>query len=185
MPAEMLQWFAVSTRSRHEKQVAKQLAAKSIEHWLPLYDAVHQWKNGRQRVQLPLFPGYLFVRMQAAERLQVLNVMGVAYIVGSRLGPTPINELEIGAIRGVLNSNLTMEPRSYVTVGERVRVCSGPLAGCEGILVRNKDDLRVVLSIDLIMRSVAVELDGHDVEPLMPTKHLMVREAEWEGSCAA
>ena len=159
-------WYAIYTCSRHEKRVSEQLESKVIEHFLPLYESVHHWKDRRVRVQLPLFPGYLFVHIPLSRKIQVLEVPSVVRMVGFHGAPAALPEEEIVSLRSGLSGNLRVEPHPYLTVGRRVRVVRGPLAGREGIMVRKKDRLRLVISIDLIMRSMAVEVDAADVEPL-------------------
>jgi transcription antitermination factor NusG len=158
-------WYAVYTCARHEKQVAQQLERKSVEYFLPLYEAVHHWKDRRVTVQLPLFPGYVFVHIPLAQRLKVLELPSVVRMIGFQGVPAALPDEEIVSLRGGLAGNLRAEPHPYLKVGRRVRVVHGPLAGREGILVRKKDRLRLVISIDLIMRSMAVEVDAADVEP--------------------
>src|SRR5260221_4952687 len=151
------QWYAVYTCARHEKRVAQQFALKRVESYLPLYDALHRWKDRRVHVQLPLFPGYVFVRIALQDRLKVLEVPSVVRLVGVNGRPTPLPEDEMTALRNGLTNELRAEPHPYLKIGRRVRVHRGPLVGREGILVRKKDKLRLVLSIDLIMRSLTVE----------------------------
>jgi len=159
-------WYAVYTCARHEKRVAEQLGERRVECFLPLYDAVHRWKDRRVHVQLPLFPGYIFVHMPLRERLRVLELPSVVRIVGFNGEPTALPEQEIVSLRDGLASQLRAEPHPYLKVGRRVRVRRGPLAGRDGILLRKKDKLRLILSIDLIQRAMAVEVDAADVEAL-------------------
>lgn len=159
-------WYAIYTCARHEKRVSQQLVRKSIEHFLPLYEAVHRWKDRRARVQLPLFPGYLFVHIPLAQRVQVLEVPSVVRMVAFQGVPAALPEDEILSLRSGLTGDLRVEPHPYLKIGRRMRVIRGPLVGREGILVRKKDRLRLVISIDLIMRSMAVEVDAADVEAL-------------------
>lgn len=159
-------WYAIYTCARHEKRVAQQLERQSIEHFLPLYEAVHRWKDRRARVQLPLFPGYLFVHIPLARRMQVLEVPSVVRMVAFQGVPAVLPDEEILSLRSSLSGDLRVEPHPYLKIGRRMRVIRGPLAGREGILVRKKDRLRLVISIDLIMRSMAVEVDAADVEAL-------------------
>ena len=168
LPAPYLEphWYAAYTCARHEKRVAEQLEQRSVELFLPLYETVHRWKNGRARLELPLFPGYVFVRIALPERLRVLEVPSVVRLVGFGGLPTPLPEGEVEALREGLARNLRAEPRPFLTVGRRVRVKSGPLQGLEGILMRRKGNYRVVISMDLIMRSIVVDLDLADVEPI-------------------
>jgi len=149
---------------RHEKRVALQLGRHSIDYFLPLYQTVHRWKNKRARLELPLFPSYLFVRIPRTERVQVLQLPGVHYLVNVAGEPVAISDREIQVLHSVLFSRLRVEPQPYLSVGRRVRVKVGPLQGSEGILVRHKNNFRVVLSMDLIMRSVAVDVDVADLE---------------------
>lgn len=158
-------WFAVYTTPRHEKHVSCLLAQRQIETFLPLYRAVRQWKKRPPVVlELPLFPTYVFVRVAPGARGALLRLPGVLSMVGSSREPWPLPDLEIEALRsGLLERKF--EPHPYLTVGEKVRIKAGVMAGVEGVLVRKKNDLRVVLSLDLIMRSIAVEVDADDVEP--------------------
>lgn len=167
-PADGLapRWFAAHTRSRHEKKIAEQLASRDIEYFLPLYDAAHRWKDRVAHVQLPLFPGYIFVHVPVQQRLRVLEIAGVAGLVTFNGKPAPLPVCEIESLRNGLAARLKAEPLPYLTVGRRVRVKKGPLSGVEGILLRKKDALRIVISIDLIQRSVALEIDAADVDPL-------------------
>jgi transcription termination/antitermination protein NusG len=158
-------WYAVCTRARHEKRVAANLEQKGLEHFLPLYETLSQWKDRRARVCLPLFPGYVFVHFPLQQRMRVLDVPSVASIVSFNGKPAPLADSEIDRLRGALAGSFLVEPHPYLRVGRRVRVLCGPLAGLEGILVRKKGGTRLVVSIDLIMRSVSLEIDAAHVEP--------------------
>jgi|SRR5271166_5069700 len=158
-------WYAVYTRSRHEKTVAAQLVHKSVEHFLPLYETIRKWKNGRFKVHLPLFPGYLFVHLPLRDRLQVLQVPGVVQLVGSGGVALPLPQAEIETIRDAMTKGLQAHPHPYLKVGSRVRIRSGPLQGLHGILLRKKGQLRLVVSVDLIMRSISIDVDESEVEP--------------------
>jgi transcription antitermination factor NusG len=158
----------VYTRSRHEKTIAQQLAAKGVEHFLPLFEALHRWKDRRVRVSLPLFPGYLFVRIRTTERRAVISVPGVVGIVGNSSAPRAIADWEIEALRTCIAQQARLQPCPYLAVGRKGRVTSGPLADTEGILVRRKGSTRLVLSITLINRSVEVEVGAEDVVALAP-----------------
>ncbi len=158
-------WYAVYTCCRHEKQVAAQFASREIEHYLPVYESVHRWKNGRALVQLPLFPGYVFVRIALRDRVRVLQVPSVVSLVGASGMASPLSDDEVELIRRGICGGLRVEPHPYLKAGRRVRVRRGPLAGSEGILVRKKGTLRLVIALDLIMRAMAVEVDAEDVEP--------------------
>lgn len=156
-------WLAVYTAPRHEKQVLQHLEHRSIECFLPLYESLRRWKSGPTLVSMPLFPGYLFVHADHAERRKVLESPSVIRIVGTRIGPSPLPEAEIRALRQAVSSGLAL-PHSYLNVGTRVRVMQGPLTGMEGILLRIKGSTRLVLNINLIMQSVSVEVNCCDVE---------------------
>lgn len=158
-------WFALYTTPRHEKHVSEMLLQRRIETFLPLYRATRRWKKSRQIVlELPLFPTYVFARVPREARSSALSVPGVLSIVGSAREAWPLPDLEIEALRsGLLERKI--EPHPYLTIGERVRIKAGVMTGIEGVLVRKKNDFRVVLSLDAIMRSVAVEVDADDLEP--------------------
>ena len=159
-------WFAAYTSSRHEKRVAEHLAMRDVEVFLPLYAAMHRWNNGcKVKVELPLFPGYIFVRIQRQERVRVLEAPGVLSLVGRGSVPSSLPDLEIEALRASLHLR-KLEPHPYLVVGERVRIKYGPAAGIEGVLLRKKNNFRVVLTLTNVMRSVAVEVDADEVEPL-------------------
>lgn len=160
-----LKWYAAYTRANHERSVAKQLGSRSLEHYLPVYESLRRWKDRRVRLELPLFPGYVFVRIALRDRLRVLEVPGVARLVGFNGAPTELPGEEINALREGLEGGLRAQPHPYLTAGRRVRVKRGPLAGLEGILLRRKGNWRVVLSLDLIQRSVSADIEASDVEP--------------------
>ena len=159
-------WFAVYTTPRHEKKVSDVLAERQIETFLPLYRTNRQWKKSRPTVlELPLFPTYVFVRIEYRARGAVLGVPGVLSIVGSGREPWPLPDLEIEALRSALLER-KIEPHPYLVVGERVRIRAGIMTGIEGVLIRKRNEFRVILTLDAIMRSVAVEVDADDVEPI-------------------
>jgi transcription antitermination factor NusG len=161
---DVSRWYALYTSSRHEKRVAQLLNARDVSCYLPLYSTVRQWQDRRKEVELPLFPGYVFVQISLRSRLQVLTVPGVVQIVSFDGRPSPVSDTEIDALRSGFSKRARFRPHPYLKVGSHVRVRRGPLEGMQGILVRRKDSFRLVLSVDLIMRSVAVEVDEADVE---------------------
>lgn len=164
--SEQLQWYAVHTRSRHEKSIAARLHSHDTEIFLPLHRSRKRWKNGvHAEVDLPLFPCYLFVRIHAHDRIRLLQTPGVLGFAASSAQPTAIPNEDIVVLR-TATSLLEAEPHPYLNCGDRVRVVAGPLAGIEGILTRRKQECRVVLSIEAIMRSIVVEVNEFEIEPM-------------------
>jgi transcription antitermination factor NusG len=160
-------WFAVYTISRHEKRVAQHLTQREIEYYLPLYRSQRKWSDGsRVTLELPLFPGYLFVRIKKTERVRVLDVPGALAVVGGTgREPVALPDDAIDALRTGLHLRRA-EPHPLLTVGQRARIRSGALAGMEGVVVRMKNSLRVVLTLEHIQRSIAVEVGSDDLEPM-------------------
>lgn len=156
-------WYAAYTASRHEKTVAEHLQQRDVECFLPLYETVHRWRNGRHTVQLPLFPSYVFVRMGMRDKLRVLQVPGLVQLVTFQGSPAALPDSEIETLRGALTSGALAHPHRYLNVGSKVEICRGPLQGMRGILLRHQGQFRVVLSVEMIMRSIAVEVDASDV----------------------
>jgi transcription antitermination factor NusG len=159
-------WYAAYTRANHERRVADQLAERGVENFLPQYETLRKWKDRNVRLQMPLFPGYVFVHLALQNRLQVLQVPGVACLVGFAGRPVAVPEGEFTRIRGFLKQGLRADPHPYLTAGRRVRVRSGPLEGMEGIVLRRKNGCRLVISLELIQRAIAVDVDLVDVEAL-------------------
>lgn len=159
-------WYAIYTCPRHEKCVAEQVEQRSFPCFLPLYRSVRRWKDRRKELELTLFPGYVFVRMALTSKLLVLQLPGVVRIVSFNGKPAALPTAEIEALRTRWSSELKVEPHPYLRAGRRVRVHSGPMQGLEGIVLRRKDRCRVIFSIDLIMRSLAVEVDEADLEAM-------------------
>jgi transcription antitermination factor NusG len=167
----LLNWYALYTCPRHEKCVAQQIEQRSISCYLPLYRSVRRWKDRRKVLELALFPGYVFVQLALPDRFRVLQLPSAVRLVSFNGQPAVLPEVEIEQLRQRLSGGVCAEPHPYLRVGRRVRVCGGPMQGLEGIIVRRKDRCRVVFSLDLIMRSVAVEVDESDVEPMAERKH--------------
>jgi len=161
-----LAWWALYTRHQHEKTVAEMLSAKGFEVFLPLYDSMRRWKDRNKLLSLPLFPCYVFVRGGLNRKLQVVTTPGVHMILyrGERVATIP--ESEILAIRKTVEGSFRVEPHPFLKCGERVRVIRGSLEGVEGVLVRKKNMFRLVLSVEMLAQSVAVEIDASDVEPV-------------------
>jgi len=162
-------WYAAFTLTRHEKRVAAQCEERQIESFLPLYSVKHRWKNRCSVVlELPLFPNYLFVRIDPRQRLRVVKIPGVVSIVSGGRELLPVPDHHITALRAGLLTR-TIEPHSNLEVGDRVCITTGPIAGMEGILERQKNELRVVLKLEMIGRSVSVEVGAEEIELVGPT----------------
>ena len=160
-----LRWYAVYTKSRHEKTVGELLWQKDIECFLPLREALSQWKDRRKLVQFPLFPGYLFVHTSLPDRrLDIIKVPSVVRIVGSNNGPEPIPDEQIQALKHFVFSEIEVDPYPYMKEGDQVRIIRGSLKGLRGILVEKKSRFRFVLSVDLIQQSVSCEINAEDCE---------------------
>ena len=169
-------WYALYTRHQHEKTAGDLLARKGFETFLPLYSAAHRWKDRNKMLSLPLYPNYVFLHGGLDRRLAILTTPGVIGLVGFAGRASTIPNTEIEAIRRVIENRLNVEPHPFLKCGDWVRVRFGPLEGIEGILVRKKNVHRLVLSVDLLQKSVSVEVDAMAVErsarrnpePLMP-----------------
>ena len=157
-------WYALYTRHQHEKCVHQVLTGKGLEAFLPLYTTAHQWKDRVKRVSLPLFPCYVFLRGPLFQWLPVLSTPGVHSIVGCGGQPALISNVEIEAIRRVVESPTNVEPHPFLKCGDRVRVTAGPLRGLEGLLLRKKNWCKLLLSVEMLQRSVAVEVDATMVQ---------------------
>jgi transcription antitermination factor NusG len=158
-------WFAAFTRSHHEKSVERHLTGRGIHCFLPLYKTMHRWSHYRKaNLDLPLFPNYLFVCISRQERAHVLGVTGLLGLVGPGNRPAALSNDEIERLRAGLQER-KFEPHPYLAVGERARIMAGPLAGMVGVVLRTKARLRMVLSVDLIMQSAAVEVSANELEP--------------------
>jgi transcription antitermination factor NusG len=153
-------WYGLRTRSNQEKIVAAILESKGYEQYLPLYRQRRRWSDRVVTTQVPLFPGYVFCRFDTQRRLPVISTLGVVSIIGFGSDPEPIPDHEIEAIERILQSGAGAEPHPFLRVGQRVRVSQGALKDVEGILVRKKSDLRLVVSVSILQRSVSVEIDS-------------------------
>ena len=165
---EPFQWYAVRTRPRHEKRTASELEQKGITTFLPLVIETHRWSDRRKKVELPLFPRYAFVNIEPtpANRVSVLRTIGVLSFVGSHNQGAPIPEGQIQGIRSLLANRIQFSPHFFLRVGQRVRIRGGCLDGVEGILIRQNGDQSLVLSVEMIQRSLAINIEGYDVEPV-------------------
>ena len=163
-PNSQLHWYAVTTRSRHEKAVAEQLWQKDVECFLPLQEVLSKWKDRYKKVQFPLFPGYLFVHVPIQERrLDILKVPSVVRIIGFEGQPTSIPEDQLEFLKRLVFSTLPYDPYPYLEAGDSVEVIRGPLTGLRGTLLEKKGIYRFILSIDLIQQAVSCEVDACDV----------------------
>jgi transcription antitermination factor NusG len=165
---EVLPWFALRVRSKHEQVASLHLRSRGYEEFSPSYKVERQWSDRKKTTDQSLFPGYVFCRLNAHDRLPVLTVPGVVGIVGFGDGPTTIPEEEVARVRAMLNSGLVVMPWPFLKVGETVLIEQGPLAGVEGILQEVKGKYRIVVSINLLQRSVASEIDRAWVRPVKP-----------------
>jgi transcription antitermination factor NusG len=160
-------WYAVYTRSRHEKRVLEQLQVKSIECFLPVHNVMSHWKDRDTCVQLPLFPGYVFVRIALQNRMAVLQAPGVVRLIGQDNKPESLPEMEIEALRTAMTQKIPVAPHPYLKAGESVVITNGPFEGLEGVLLR-MNRLRVVLSLSQIHASFVLDVDALDVQPIRP-----------------
>jgi len=167
--SQVARWFALYTTARHEKRVAQHLGQREIECYLPLYRSDRRWSDGsRVTLDLPLFPSYLFIHIERSERGRVLAVPGVLAVVAGTGGePAPLPDAIIEAMRAGLEQR-NVQPHPLLTAGQRVRIRSGALEGLEGIVVRNRNKLRVVITLEHILQSYAVEVSQEDLDPLTP-----------------
>jgi len=156
-------WYAVHTCANHEKRVANQLVEREVEHFLPLYHSVRRWSDRRVELDLPLFPGYVFVWLALRDKLRVVQIASVVRLVGFGGLPVALPDTEMEIMRAGLSKSLRAEPHPFLTVGRRVRITGGPFAGLEGILKKKKGNLRAVVSLNLIQRSVAVDVEIADI----------------------
>ncbi len=156
-------WYALRTRSRHEKLVRDQLLNQGIEPLLPTVKRLSQWKDRKKEIEVPLFSGYCFVRFGSDQRLPVLKTIGVVDLVGGGRRPEPIPDEEIAAIQTLINSVLPYDPHPYLQEGMQVEVIRGPLQGVRGILLRKEKRHRLILGVRLIQQAAAVEIDVADV----------------------
>jgi transcription antitermination factor NusG len=159
-------WLAAYTRSHHEQQVANQLRTKQLEFLLPTYLHVARWSDRIKTSEAPLFPGYIFVHVSDGERVPVLETSGVVYLVSTAGEPAVLPDKDVERLRTCTLRSADVEPHPYLRIGHRVRVKHGPFAGWEGTLVEKQNSCRLVIAIDQILRSVAVNLHGADLESL-------------------
>ena len=165
--AEPKNWYALHTRARHERVVVQRLQERGVETFFPIVTETHRWSDRKKTVQLPLFGCYVFAKFvpNRSERLRVLRVDGVFGLVGSQGEGTPIPDQEIDGVRMLVEGTLPWSSHPFLKIGQRVRIRSGALEGLEGILVSRNGSDTLVISVDAIQRSLAVRLEGYQVEP--------------------
>ena len=168
--AVALPWFALQVRARQEASVSEQLRGQGYERFLPFYKVRKRWSDRIKEMETPLFPGYLFCRFNPHDRLPILKTPGVIQIVGFNNTPAAVSQDEILSIQRLVASGVQHQPCPFLAVGDRVRISAGPLLGLEGILTDIKGSHRLVLSVSLLQRSVAVEIDSAFITPLARTK---------------
>lgn len=160
---EELRWYAAYTQPRHEKAVDRHLRAKELETYLPLHREIRRWNGRRAEVELPLFTGYVFVRLRSSERLRALEHPSVISFVSFGGRPAPLQDAEIAALQNAL-AQRGAEPYPYLAAGKRVRITSGPLMGLEGIVIRKTGKRsRMIVSVEFLRRSIAVDLEPDDL----------------------
>lgn len=165
-------WYAVYTKHQHEKSAASLLERKDFDVFLPVYRTVHRWQDRNQLLILPLFPCYVFVRSGLDRKLDVLRTAGVRWFVENGGHACEVPEPEIEAVRKVCATGSQVQPHPFLKQGDRVRICRGPLAGTQGFFVREKNQYRVVISIELLRQAVSVEIDLNGVEPLREVRRI-------------
>ena len=158
-------WYAVATKPRHEKVVNEQLKSSSVEAFLPVLKTFSRWKDRRVTIERPIFPGYVFTRIDLLERTKFYTIPGIIRIVSFNGKPAPIDDSEIEGVRLCLTQGRSPAPHPFPALGDRVRVVSGALQGLKGVVVRNGKQYRIVVSIQLIHQSVSAEIDAHLLEP--------------------
>jgi len=164
-------WFALRVRPRYEKIVAATVHNKGFEEFLPLYQSRRRWSDRLKSLELPLFPGYVLCRLNPLYRLPLLTIPGVQHFVGIGKVPIPIEDSEIASIRVAVRSGLPVDPCPFREIGQRVRIDCGPLAGLQGVLIRTSKRERVVVSVTLLKRSVAVAIEPHWAKSLNANGH--------------
>jgi len=164
--SESTNWFAVQVKATHEKRVVSMLDYRGIESYLPLYESRRHWRDRIKQVEVPLFPGYIFSRFGLAERGVLLKTPSVTRVVGIGSTPIPVDEREIAAIQAVVNSGLRLAPHPFLRVGHRVRIEGGALYGLEGLITDFRRRNHLIVSVTLLQRSVAVEIDSAWVTPI-------------------
>jgi transcription antitermination factor NusG len=173
---DMQRWFALQVRTRWESSTALLLSGKGYQTLLPMHKSKKRWNGRLREVNAPLFPGYLFCHFEAQKRLPILVTPGVLAVVGRGKVPLPVNDGEIAAIQTVVSSGFHAEPWPFLELGQRVRIDSNALHGLEGILINFKGNQRIVVSVSLLRRSVALEIDRCCVSPIVPARATVLQQ---------
>ena len=180
-------WYVAYTYPRHEKAVADQLQLRLVETFLPTYKHISAWKDRRVKLDLPLFAGYVFTRLPVGDRLKVISVPGVIRMLSYRGMPVAVSDAEIDAIRRCVGSGAKLEPHAYIALGDRVRVREGMFEGLNGIVVRENNKCKLIVSIDLIHQSVSLEIDPACLELVTPANmrgRVAMHESNTRRGCA-
>ncbi len=178
LSSQRFSWFALRVRARYEARVASFLDGRGYELFVPVHKCRKRWSDRIKNVETPLFPGYLFCKFDPYDRLPILQTPGVIQIAGYNRAPVPVEESEIQAIQALMVSGLPNQPWPFLGVGDRVRIEAGPLRGHEGLLLEFRGSHRLVLSITLLHRAVAVEIDSAFVESLRPSSMERIERPE-------
>ena len=165
----MLQWFALRVKSHFEKSVAAAAHQKGFEEFLPLYQSRHNWSDRSKSLEVPLFPGYVFCRLEADRRFPLLTIPGVVHLVSTGKTPVTVDDVEISAIQNAIRSRLRVEPCPFVESGNQVRLGSGPLDGLDGFLIQVGKQHRFVVNLSALRRAVAVDIEREWVESAIPS----------------
>jgi len=165
-PTPRAPWYALTVRPRHERATARSLRSKGLEEFSPLYRTRRRWCDRIKELETELFPGYVFCRFSYDERLLVLNTPGVTSIVGFGKRPVPVDDGEIEAVRAVLVSGFPIQPWPYLRAGQKVRIEQGCLEGVAGVVLRDRDTFRVLINVEILQRTVAVEIDRALLTPI-------------------
>jgi transcription antitermination factor NusG len=163
---ENANWYAIYIKHNHERKSADLLTRKGLEVFLPFYDSVRRWKDRKKSLSMPLFPGYVFLKSTLQNKIEILSTPGVFFIVENAGRACPIPEHEIQAIRTIVQSDAKFEPHAFLKSGELVRIRSGPLAGIAGIFLKPKNNFRIVVSIELLRKAIAIEVDAANVDKI-------------------
>lgn len=167
-PVAESRWYAFRTRARHEKRATQQLREAGVQTFLPLAHQIREWSDRRKVVEMPLFPGYGFVRINylSPDRVRVLSVHGIVSFVGPNGSGTPVPDQQIEDLRSVIHHKMPCQPHPYVAIGRRVRIRGGALDGVEGVLTEQREDRSLVISLDSIQRAVSIRIEGYDLDVL-------------------